>query len=1256
MYVAHHPISPVPVTPRKLNGLILAAIMAFAGLIAIPAPHAVAAEHQISAGFVSWGIKASWRNYIGAAGTTLDDGVTRNAEGSFDWPIESGTFDDTSHALRLDLDGSVHFRHYPTPDGGYILDSLFKDLYVTISPSEQTIRGTYSGNPREGGDRVEIEDALLATIDIGSADFTVSGGITTWADARTFGGPDNRLYAEGTPFDPVSIEYTGPGGIPDTGEKFEDQGAPVLTPGATWLDDDATEGSRIVFASQQHNVIHVVERSGFGTAAAKYILRALNATTMEQLGSTDIEAADARQWFKADFDPATDSIFLADGDPGSTGAQIRRASYNPQDHSYSNQVIADIAPIDTSASNNVTTLVWDTSRRELIVMMNRIVAADRRYQGELTFLSAPESGITWQAEKHTISLPDAAPVTGTLTSANATNTGKTDPLGRNIAVLRDGSYVLLHAVYRQTGDTQPYATPAMQLSRHDGTISLRYITGTNPPPISSAVANNFQSAVTASDGSVLLAGYGEQYIDIVNGEAATVSDHLLGEGTNGYGYAATDEPRGLDYVMRGPQTLLTAQTRDEVVASFQFPTVARHSASSTYYPISVLPDGAVTLLVKDPESSNIAIRRFDLKGVTPKVTTSPQSQSTSLAAGVGSKNIEFTSTSTGGTGTVARQWQAKPIGQSSYTDIAGETAESLTVAAKPGMDGTQYRAVYTNDAGKVVSEVATLSVDFAPVMASDARDQSVTEGQDAVFVTSFDAFPEAAYQWQRRVNGFWTNIASDDDVTVNGPSLTVRHTDTEQSGTQFRVKASNDVGTTISRAARLTVNAKVTPPQEGLELNGVSLEWEGSTELQKTPPYGGSNFFSAGISDGSETTYRSSHGSVSVLHVGTDGNKTPASWATRARQTTGDVTQRIRLTDGQAHLNKDGSATVSWDGSWSANFYGGLVPFSFTDPELTVDSDGTGTLKADLSGYASSQEDPNTRTPLPPVAEVTVATFRDADIDPTGKITITPDYAGVAIDVPSAHTAQNRSSAGWGAWPQEFVDFHFATGLSSYWYSSGGTADPLKPPSPLMVDFTDAVSSTPQVDASSVTTAVLARSSHPYGARTTVTVRVAAAGKRVDGPVQVKVNGASTTATLTNGSAVVAMPKNLRPGRYQVQATFAGRTGIKASRAHSTLTVTKAVVTISHKLHRSTIKKSQRGKVIVTVKIPGGQGARPTGQIVIRDGSRIVAVKTLRTSHRGKLTVTLPKLSRGKHYLRVSIGSTPVSSPRTSAYKALRVK
>ncbi len=57
------------------------------------------------------------------------------------------------------------------------------------------------------------------------------------------------------------------------------------------------------------------------------------------------------------------------------------------------------------------------------------------------------------------------------------------------------------------------------------------------------------------------------------------------------------------------------------------------------------------------------------------------------------------------------------------------------------------------------------------------------------------------------------------------------------------------------------------------------------------------------------------------------------------------------------------------------------------------------------------------------------------------------------MTVPQGATPQNRTTPGWGSWPEEFVGFQLETGLSSYWYSSGGAADPKKPPLPLTVDF-----------------------------------------------------------------------------------------------------------------------------------------------------------------------------------------------------------
>lgn len=163
--------------------------------------------------------------------------------------------------------------------------------------------------------------------------------------------------------------------------------------------------------------------------------------------------------------------------------------------------------------------------------------------------------------------------------------------------------------------------------------------------------------------------------------------------------------------------------------------------------------------------------------------------------------------------------------------------------------------------------------------------------------------------------------------------------------------------TVASRAAKLTVTPEpeAEPPSEELSLDGVSLDWSGSPELQRKAPNMQPNYLSAGVSDGTEATYRASSDGVGVLHVTPSGDETGATWATRSAQTAGAVEQVVRLIDGHAEIETDGSALVTWGGSFSVNFYGGLVPFTLADPELTVDADGNGTLSADLSGYGASQ-------------------------------------------------------------------------------------------------------------------------------------------------------------------------------------------------------------------------------------------------------------------------------------------------------------
>lgn len=87
-------------------------------------------------------------------------------------------------------------------------------------------------------------------------------------------------------------------------------------------------------------------------------------------------------------------------------------------------------------------------------------------------------------------------------------------------------------------------------------------------------------------------------------------------------------------------------------------------------------------------------------------------------------------------------------------------------------------------------------------------------------------------------------------------------------------------------------------------------------------------------------------------------------------------------------------------------------------------------------------------------------------------------------------------------------------------------------------------------------------------------------------------------------------------------------------------------------LSKSTIKAGRRAKV--TVKIASA-GTR-TGRVHVYDGSRRIASATLKPAHRGRVTVTLPRLRKGKHKLSVRYAGDGQTQASRSRIKTLTVK
>lgn len=266
-------------------------------------------------------------------------------------------------------------------------------------------------------------------------------------------------------------------------------------------------------------------------------------------------------------------------------------------------------------------------------------------------------------------------------------------------------------------------------------------------------------------------------------------------------------------------------------------------------------------------------------------------------------------------------------------------------------------------------------------------------------------------------------------------------------------------------AAALSLGSVSAADAAEQSVDDITLTWGLNKEAGAGAYAGGCNFLSAGAAGSTGSSrewteadgfYKSSAGNVTIVKDGASGDET-ATWANRCKAADGTAVtpfnnlvtnNRAVFSDGTGTVDlASGTATVEWTGSFTSVFYGGMSYFSATDPVLTIDADGTGTLTATLSGFQADMADPETWVPITPKT-VPVANLSNVELTAEG-LTVTPDYLGVTV----TGTTQTTTGANWGSFPQEFVDFQQGTGTAAYWYSSGGAADARKPAAELNVGW-----------------------------------------------------------------------------------------------------------------------------------------------------------------------------------------------------------
>ncbi len=297
--------------------------------------------------------------------------------------------------------------------------------------------------------------------------------------------------------------------------------------------------------------------------------------------------------------------------------------------------------------------------------------------------------------------------------------------------------------------------------------------GTTGPAINTPASLTLTFTATAPDaptGATATAGIGRADV------SWTDSAYDWGFGISGYTVTATDSTNALN----GGQTCTGASTSCTVLGltpgdSYTFAVVANSTPDSA----SSAPSNAV-----NPTS-------------VPVVTTSPTTQT--AAAG---STVTFTAAATGYPSPEI-QWQVSTDGGGSFADIGGATSTSYTTPTlSPSDNGNQYQAVFTNSADSATTAIATLTVEYAPLITTSPSSQSVGVGATATLTAVASGEPAPSVRWQLSTDGgsLFTDIVGATSTSYVTPAMT-----RSDDGNQYQAVFTNSVNSTATSAATITV-------------------------------------------------------------------------------------------------------------------------------------------------------------------------------------------------------------------------------------------------------------------------------------------------------------------------------------------------------------------------------------------------------------------------------------------------------------------
>ena len=188
-----------------------------------------------------------------------------------------------------------------------------------------------------------------------------------------------------------------------------------------------------------------------------------------------------------------------------------------------------------------------------------------------------------------------------------------------------------------------------------------------------------------------------------------------------------------------------------------------------------------------------------LPDLAPQITAQPAGKT--VQAG---KTATFSVTAEYVYGPILYQWYYRTSGTASWQKVQQNgTSATYKLSTRARHNGYQYTCFVRNPYGIVWTEVVTLKVKDTPLITTQPKSVTVTEGKTATF--SVTATGAESYQWYYRTSG----TADWQKVLNNGTSATYKlSTKARHNGYQYRCKLTNKNGSVYTSTVKLTVKCK----------------------------------------------------------------------------------------------------------------------------------------------------------------------------------------------------------------------------------------------------------------------------------------------------------------------------------------------------------------------------------------------------------------------------------------------------------------